>query len=112
MQKRIEDVKRGDIILEGRKEILVKKVEPRTCSSLDTHINGSMCYPRGSMVRTKDVVNPEATGMGDLEEDNLLSSLLGGLADYIETGSMPPPDRNGTFSDRALFRKLAAQPNS
>jgi hypothetical protein len=69
MRKSIESVVRGEIIVEGRKEIKVDKVEPRACSSLGTHINRSMCYDRGSIVRTKDNADPAEAGLGDLPED-------------------------------------------
>jgi hypothetical protein len=110
MRKAIEKVSKGEIIVEGRNEIKVDKVEPYCCSSLGTHINSRYCYDRGSVVRTKDVVKREETGLGDLvedyicprcggdhswcqsvqpgefgEEENVLSSLMGGLSNFVES---------------------------
>jgi hypothetical protein len=94
MRKSIESVVRGEIIVEGRKEIKVDKVEPRACSSLGTHINRSMCYDRWSIVRTKNIDIEEEYdrfvhgGLGDAEEDNLLSALLGGLSQELEKAAI------------------------
>lgn len=71
MRKSIEKVLRGEVIVEGRTEIKVDKVEPHACSSLGTHINDRYCYDRGMIVRTKDE-KPKSkaeTGLGDLAGD-------------------------------------------
>jgi hypothetical protein len=105
MHKSIETVQKGDIIVEGRKRIEVKKVEPRACSSLSTHINGSMCYDQGTKVRVLNEIDKLETGLGDLDHDLLAAAVVHGLLDC------PEPSRNSSFSDRALFRRLATQPN-
>ena len=69
MRKSIEDVLKGEIIVEGRDEIRVDKVEPFACSTWGTHINGRYCYDRGWIVRTKEDPVREETGLGELEED-------------------------------------------
>ena len=71
MRKIIEKVQRGEIILDGRSEIKVEKVEPFACSSLGTHINSRYCYDRGMEVRTKGEPTREESGLGDLEDDLL-----------------------------------------
>jgi hypothetical protein len=70
MRKSVEELVKGDIILEGRSEIKVNKVVNFACSSRGTHVNGNLCYDRGIRVRTKEGVVPkEETGLEDLEED-------------------------------------------
>jgi hypothetical protein len=84
MRKAIEKVSKGEIILDGRSEIKVEKIEPYCCSSLGTHINNRYCYDRGSMVRTKNGVAPdkEELALGDDEFD--LVNAIFGMFDAVE----------------------------
>lgn len=94
----IEEVRRGDIIVEGRDETKVTKVEPFYCSSNGTHINNRSCYDRGSIVKVKrDQKEPsfDESGLGDFEEDFDMGILLT-LGD-------------SNFSDKTLKRNLATQ---
>lgn len=65
---RIEQVQRGDVILEGRGSgIEVKKVTEFACSSFGTHINDTFCWDRGSDVRVRQARKDE---MVDWDLDN------------------------------------------
>jgi hypothetical protein len=69
----IEEVRKGDIIVDGRSETEVKRIKHDACSSFGTHINNRECWPRGSKVRIKpgkaESQTFEESGLGDLEED-------------------------------------------
>jgi hypothetical protein len=85
MRKAIEKVSKGEIILDGRSEIKVEKIEPSCCSSFGTHINNRYCYDRGSVVRTKGGVAPEKEelAVGD-DEFDLLNAIFGMFDDVEE----------------------------
>lgn len=71
----IEEVRNGDVIVEGRDETKVSKHEVAACSSKGTHVNGRYCYDRGQLVQVKRGARKdvEETGLGDLEEDSPFS---------------------------------------
>lgn len=54
----IETVQVGDVIVEGRDQTVITKVEVDACSSRGTHINNKYCYDRGSFVQLKRRASP------------------------------------------------------
>lgn len=69
----ITEVRKGDIIVDGRSETEVKRIKHDACSSFGTHVNDRECYERTAKVRIKpgkvESKSFEESGLGDLEED-------------------------------------------
>lgn len=89
----INEVRKGDTILDGRDRIEVKKVEIECCSSFGTHINGRVCYERGSKVNVKPAQHAESkhfeeSGLGDLREDYDYEADLAKWSKKIDMGTM------------------------
>ena len=70
----ITQVRKGDVILEGRDRTEVKKIEHNACSSFGTHINDRECWDRHTRVQIKPATHAESkhfeeSGLGDLQAD-------------------------------------------
>lgn len=81
----ITEVRKGDIIVEGRDQTKVDHIQHSACSSFGTHVNHRECYERGAKVSIKvadraTAQHFEESGLGDLEEDYLENQMFDEMA--------------------------------